>query len=93
MKIGTGKIDLYIDGCQSLKDKRQIIKSLKTRIRNNFNVSVIEFGDQDLWQRCKIGIVCGALDRAGADSVLNKVVEFLQREKSVSIIDVEKEIR
>jgi len=93
MIVGVLIIDLYVDGCNSLKGKRQIIKSLKTRIQNNFNISITELGDRDLWQRSKLGVTCGANDRASIDAILNKVIEFIQKEKAVSIIDAETEVR
>ena len=93
MMVGVEIVDLCIDGCQSLKAKRQILKSLKTRVHNTFNVSITELGDQDLWQRCKLGITCGACDRAGIDAILNRVDDFIARERAVTVIDTEREIR
>ena len=93
MMVGVSIIDLMIDGCQSLKEKRHVLKSLKARIRNNFNVSVTELDDHDLWQRCKLGITVGAKDRAGIDEVLSDVANFVNRDRSVSIIDIQTELR
>lgn len=93
MIVGVGIIDLLIDGCQSLKDKRQVLKSLKTRIHNNFNVSIYELDDFDLWQRSKLGITFGANDRRSIDTVLSKITNFIGRERSVSILDVHTEVR
>ncbi len=93
MIVGVGIIDLHIDGCQSLKEKRQILKSLKTRIHNNFNISITELDDVDLWQRSKLGVTCAANDRASVDAMLNKVTDYIRREKAVSIIDISTEIR
>ncbi len=93
MMVGVEIVDLVIDGCQSLKAKRHILKSLKDRVRNTFNVSITELDDQDLWQRSKLGITCGACDRAGIDAILNRVDDFITREHAVTVIDTAREIR
>ncbi|HHF58000.1 MAG TPA: DUF503 domain-containing protein, partial [candidate division WOR-3 bacterium] len=51
MLVGVLILDLYIPASNSLKDKRGILKRLKDRIRNKFNVSVSEIDDQDVWRR------------------------------------------
>ena len=50
-------LELHIEAAQSLKDKRQVLRSLKDRLRAHFNVAVAELEHQDLWQRSKIGVV------------------------------------
>ena len=50
-------LELRIEGAHSLKDKRQVLRSLKDRLRNGFNVSVAEIDATDLWQRATLGIV------------------------------------
>ena len=55
MVIGLLMLDLHFPGARSLKDKRQALRSLETRIRNRFNVSLAEVEHQDLWQRARLG--------------------------------------
>ena len=50
-------LELRIEGAHSLKDKRQVVRSLKDRLRTHFNVAVAELDHTDLWQRATIGIV------------------------------------
>jgi uncharacterized protein YlxP (DUF503 family) len=57
MPIAHLTLELRIEGSQSLKDKRQVVRSLKDKLRNSFNVSVAELDETDLWQRATIGIV------------------------------------
>lgn len=57
MIIGVLTLDVYIQSATSLKEKRMVIKSLKDKIRHNFNVSIAEVDFQDKWQRAKFGIV------------------------------------
>ena len=57
MPIAHLTLELRIEGAQSLKDKRQVVRSLKDKIRASFNVSVAEIDETSLWQRATIGIV------------------------------------
>ena len=57
MPVGLLTLEIHIEGAQSLKDKRQVLRSLKDRLRAHFNVAVAEMAYQDLWQRSRIGIV------------------------------------
>ena len=57
MPIAYLTIELRIEGAHSLKDKRQVLRSVKDRLRNSFNVSVAEIDATDLWQRATIGVV------------------------------------
>ncbi len=57
MQIGLLTLEIHISEAQSLKDKRQVLRSLKDRLRAHFNVAVAELEHQELWQRSKIGVV------------------------------------
>ncbi len=57
MPIGLLTLEIHIPDAQSLKDKRQILRSLKDRLRGHFNVAVAELDHQELWQRAVVGIV------------------------------------
>ncbi len=57
MPIAHLTIELRIEGARSLKDKRQVLRRLKDRLRHSFNVSVAEMDASDLWQRATIGVV------------------------------------
>ena len=50
-------IELRIEGAQSLKDKRQVVRSLKDKLRAGFNIAVSELDATDLWQRATVGVV------------------------------------
>lgn len=56
MPIAVLTIEIRIEGAQSLKDKRQVLRSLKDKLRSGFNVSVAEIEQTDLWQRATIGV-------------------------------------
>jgi len=57
MPIGLLTLEIHIPDAQSLKDKRQVIRSLKDRLRAHFNVAVAEMDFQDVWQRAVVGVV------------------------------------
>jgi hypothetical protein len=58
MPIAYLTLELRIEGAHSLKDKRQVVRSLKDRLRNSFNISIAEIDVTDLWQRATLGVPC-----------------------------------
>jgi len=92
MLIGTVKVNLYLPGTVSLKEKRFVLKSLITRIRNRFNVSVAEVDFNDKWQKACLGIACVCNDRRFLDTTLSKVLNLITKEDRTEIIDQVTEI-
>ena len=66
-------LELSIDGAQSLKDKRQVTRSLKDRLRSSFNVSVAELEPSTLWNRATIGVVSVSHSRDYLDGLMKNV--------------------
>jgi len=85
--VGIVTWDLQLAGCQSLKDKRQILKGLKDRLHNRFNVSVAETDRHDLWQRAELSCCAVATDRRQAQSVIASADQFVAGHPQVRIID------
>jgi uncharacterized protein YlxP (DUF503 family) len=71
--IGVLTLELRIEEAHSLKDKRHVVKSLKDRLRNKFNVSVAEIDHQDTWQRATLAAVTVSGDHTHAETVLHSV--------------------
>ena len=71
--IGVLTLDLHIEHSHSLKDKRQVVRSLKDRLRAKFNVATAEIDHQDSWQRAVVGVITLASDRARVEQVLQLV--------------------
>lgn len=71
--IGVLTLELRLENSHSLKEKRHVVESLKTRLRNKFNVSVAEIDHQDLWQRAAIAAVTVSSDHVHAEKVLQSV--------------------
>jgi uncharacterized protein YlxP (DUF503 family) len=73
--IGVLTLEIVLQDSHSLKDKRQVVKSLKDRLRNKFNVAVAEIDCQDLWQKAVVSAVTVSSDRVFAEKVLQSVEE------------------
>ena len=80
-------MQLFLPDSSSLKDKRGVIKSLKERIHNRFNVSVSEVDHNDLWQRSTLGMAVVSTDAPHANQVLSKTVDFIEQDRRVELID------
>lgn len=72
-------IELRIEGAQSLKDKRQVLRSLKDKLRQRFNVSVAEVDATDLWQRATVGVVSISDSRDYLESLMASVERFASK--------------
>ncbi len=92
MHIGTLTITLYLHATESLKDKRQIIKSLIETTRQKFNVSISEVDDLDKWRKATIGIACVANDKRYLNQVLDKVLDTIENNPSVEVGETEMEL-
>ena len=92
MVVGICKVELHIPQTNSLKGKRRVLKSLKDRIRNKFNVAVAEIDNHDFYQRATLGIVSISNDRKHLDSILSKVIELIKQNIQIEIIDYEMEM-
>ena len=93
MHIGYCQIELFLPDSQSLKAKRQIARSVVARIRNQFNVTVAEADDNDLWQRLTLGVCCLSNDTKHANEILSNVVAFVEESRDdLELLDYETEI-
>ena len=79
--------ELHLPACQSLKDKRTIVKSLKDRLHNRFNVSVAETAHQDLWQRAELTVCVVSNERGHAESVLREADRLVDGADGARIVD------
>lgn len=92
MVVGLGNITFRLHDCHSLKAKRKILKSIISRIRNNFNVSIAEVGSNDIHQRAEVGFSVVGNDRALVNSKLDKIFNFAEATGLAELIDTEMEI-
>ena len=87
MVVGILQVDLSIPGADSLKAKRMVLRSLKDRVRREFNVSIAEVGDYDQWQSASLGIVMASNDKRFANQVLSNVVDFIEASRNLVVDD------
>jgi hypothetical protein len=81
MIVGTCTITLHLPAARSLKDKRQAIKSILARVRNEFNVSIAEVDAQDSRQLATIGVACVSSSQKYAHGQLEAVVRFIEERR------------
>ena len=79
MPVGLLTLELHIAEAQSLKDKRQVLRSLKDRLRAHFNVAVAELDFEDTWQRSVVGVVTLSNEEKHLKEVLQKVLDEADR--------------
>ncbi len=76
MNVGVLQFGIRLPESHSLKDKRQVVKSLVAQLHNRFNISAAEVEDQDLWQSAVVGVACISNDKKHTNDVLNKALAF-----------------
>ena len=79
--------ELHLDACHSLKDKRQVLESLKDRLHRRYNISVAETGHQDLWQRAELSACVVTTDRVHAEQVLREADRMVDGAAGARIVD------
>jgi uncharacterized protein YlxP (DUF503 family) len=92
MVIGSVVYTISIDQAFSLKDKRRVLESLKTRLRNKFNIAVSEVDDHDTWNRGVLAVVTVSPDRKRVEQVLSKVSLFMEEYGDAVLLEIEQEI-
>ena len=93
MVIGVGSWELSLPECRSLKEKRMVVKSLKERLQHRFRVSVAETRHQDVWTRAELTAAVVTTDRGHADSILDKLDNFVERDGRAIILRTERSYR
>ena len=91
MIVGTVRIKLKFFMPNSLKEKRQILKSIIAKI-SKYNVSVAEVDDNDKWQLSEIGIAAVSNDKKTIDAIFNSIFQQIDEDGRVEIIDIVKEM-
>jgi uncharacterized protein YlxP (DUF503 family) len=92
MPIGLLTLEIHSPDARSLKDKRQVLRSLKDRLRGRFNVAVAELDHQDTWQRSQIGVVSLSNDEAHLTQSLQAVFDEAERLLGRDLVGHDQEI-
>ncbi|MFH1134759.1 MAG: DUF503 domain-containing protein [Pseudomonadota bacterium] len=90
--MGVLKVTMRIPENASLKGKRKVVKSLLGRIKSRFNVAAAEVESNDLWQRAEIGVAVVGNDGRFINSVLDKILDYIERETEAEVTDSQMDI-
>jgi uncharacterized protein YlxP (DUF503 family) len=90
--VGLLTLDLHFPGARSLKDKRQALRSLETRLRNRFNVAVAEVEHQDLWQRSRLAVVSVNTDHVHLESTLEAARGEAENAREIQVLSADLEV-
>lgn len=92
MLIGKVIFKIFIPYSHSLKEKRSVIKSLMTRLKNKFNVSIAEIDQNDQWQIAVIGIAMVSNSMPVLDKHLQELINTVDNNNEYEIVDIQREI-
>jgi len=84
--VGLCTVELFIRESQSLKDKRQVLLSLKDRLRDKFNLSVAEVDGQELWQKAVLGLACVSNEGRYVNQVCEQAMNLIRSVPAVEIV-------
>lgn len=85
--VGLLTVDIYIPAAGSLKEKRAVIKSVKDKIGNKFNISIAEIDFQDKWQRARFGIAQVGNNYQFVENSLMTIFNIIDSYGTFQIID------
>jgi len=86
-------LKIHIPGSRSLKDKRSVVKSLVMRLQKQFNISVAEVDDHDLWQMATIGLACVSNHNNRVDEIISAAINLIERDfPTIEIVEKEMEL-
>lgn len=86
MHIGVCTIELQLPGNGSLKGKRSVLKSIIARVSREFNVSIAEVADQNVWQRAVLGVACVSSSASYAHGQLERVVQWIENNRPDTVL-------
>ena len=94
MYIGACRIRLHLPASQSLKDKRQVVKSVLARVRAHFEIAAAEVDDLESWQLATLGLACATNDARHAQEVLDRAARYIEESRpDLDLTEVEIEVQ
>jgi uncharacterized protein YlxP (DUF503 family) len=91
-RVALGTVELHLPEVDSLKGKRHVLKGLKERVRQRFEVAVAEVDHHDMWQRATLAVACVSHDARHANEVVSKAMGFIEASVDGVVIDMGVEI-
>ena len=92
MRVGVCTVELFISQSRSLKDKRQVLHSLKDRLHGKFNLSIAEVDGHDLWQRAVLGMACVSKESDHVHHVLGQALDLIRSVPAVEVVRTQLEL-
>jgi uncharacterized protein len=91
--IGVAHVTIYLDDSFSLKDKRQVVRSITAKVRNQFNAGIAEVADLNDMRVATLAIVCISNQASHADEMLATIVRFIERNLELGVVgEIETEL-
>lgn len=84
-------LDLHANSTHSLKEKRHIVSSIKDKLRHKYNISMVESGDQDLWQKIQLAVAMVSNSKPMVEKVFDQIEDFIYLNYPVQIVTVSKD--
>ena len=84
MVVGICRVHLLIPESQSLKEKRVVLRRIKDKAQQKFNLAIAEVGDGDVWQSAVIGFAVVANQKRFVESMVEKIVNFIDSEAKIA---------
>ncbi|MDR1704911.1 MAG: DUF503 domain-containing protein [Clostridiales bacterium] len=91
MYTSSAKLTFFIPHAASLKDKRQVCRSIIDKTRQRFNASVAEVDTQDIHRTLTVGVAVVSGDAAHAASMLDEIVRFMEEQADAELTEVERD--
>lgn len=92
MNVGILTVEIHLKDSASLKDKRRVLRRLKDRLKNGFNVSVAEVEDMDKWQKAVLAIAAVSNDKRHLSGYMDNIMDFIREENRMTVFDHATEI-
>lgn len=92
MFVGMLEVQMKIFESRSLKDKRSVVKSISLRLRNKFNLAVCESDFNDMYDMAELGLVTVSNNRRHVDSMLETVLNELEKDFRIELLHINREV-
>lgn len=89
MHASCFEVTFRIPGASSLKEKRMVVSSIKERCKKRFNVSVVESGEKEKWQLCRMAFALAAIDSSAAVKNTQSIIDYLYDDDRIEIISIQ----
>ncbi len=92
MFVGTCSLELLLAEGNSLKEKRQVVRSIVERLKSRFNISIAEIGYLESTRRAEIGLAAVSSDTVYLEKLISKVINFVELDGRVQVTGISREV-